>query len=121
MPYWFEDPMLRSLAPLALSTSIKGLTTIFNVPKMFVGANVFPSGVAIGVSGEAHTAAPSTQLRSSVSGSASVQKGPGIVPSAQAVPAQEQSSGSVESQGLRTQVCTTEPSISSVSTQSSPG
>ena len=50
MPYWFEDPMLRSLAPLALSTSIKGLTTIFNVPKMFVGANVFPSGVAIGPS-----------------------------------------------------------------------
>ncbi len=50
MPYWFEDPTLRSLAPLALSTSIKGLTTIFNVPKMFVGANVFPSGVAIGPS-----------------------------------------------------------------------
>ncbi len=48
--YWFEDPMLRSLAPLALSTSIKGLTTIFNVPKMFVGANVFPSGVALGPS-----------------------------------------------------------------------
>jgi alcohol dehydrogenase class IV len=50
MPYWFEDPMLRSLAPLALSTSIKGLTTIFNTPKMFVGANVFPEGPAIGPS-----------------------------------------------------------------------
>ena len=50
MAYWFEDPMLRSLAPLALSTSIKGLTTIFNVPKMFVGANVFPSGEALGPS-----------------------------------------------------------------------
>ena len=50
MPYWFEDPMLRALAPLSLSSSIKGLTTIFNVPKMFVGANVFPSGVAIGPS-----------------------------------------------------------------------
>jgi len=50
MAYWFEDPMLRSLAPLALSSSLKGLSTIFNVPKMFVGANVFPSGVPIGPS-----------------------------------------------------------------------
>jgi alcohol dehydrogenase class IV len=50
MGYWFEDPMLRSLAPLALSSSIKGLTTIFNVPKMFVGANVFPTGVTVGPS-----------------------------------------------------------------------
>ena len=50
MPYWFEDPILKNLAPLALSTSIKGLTTIFNTPKMFIGANVFPEGLAIGPS-----------------------------------------------------------------------
>ena len=50
MAYWFEDPVLRSLAPLALSTSVKGLTTILNIPKMFIGANVFPEGPAIGPS-----------------------------------------------------------------------
>jgi alcohol dehydrogenase class IV len=50
MPYWFEDPTLKALAPLALSTSIKGLTTIFNTPKIFVGSNVFPEGLAIGPS-----------------------------------------------------------------------
>ena len=50
MPYWFEDPMLRSLLPLSISSSIKGLTTIFSVPKMIVGANVFPSGMTIGPS-----------------------------------------------------------------------
>ena len=50
MPYWFEDPMLRSLLPLSISSSIKGLTTIFSVPKMIVGSNVFPSGMAIGPS-----------------------------------------------------------------------
>jgi len=50
MAYWFEDPILRSLAPLALASSVKGLTTIFNTPKMFVGANVLPTGLAIGAS-----------------------------------------------------------------------
>jgi alcohol dehydrogenase class IV len=50
MPYWFEDPMLRSLLPLSISSSIKGLTNIFNVPKMIVGSNVFPSGMTIGPS-----------------------------------------------------------------------
>lgn len=50
MPYWFENPMLKALAPLALSTSIKGLTTIFNTPKMFIGSNVFPEGPVVGPS-----------------------------------------------------------------------
>lgn len=50
MAYWFENPTLRALAPLALSASIKGLTTIFNTPKLFVGANVFPEGPVIGPS-----------------------------------------------------------------------
>jgi alcohol dehydrogenase class IV len=48
MPYWFENPTLKALAPLALSTSIKGLTTIFNTPKMFIGSNVFPEGPVVG-------------------------------------------------------------------------
>jgi alcohol dehydrogenase class IV len=50
MAYWFEDPMLRSLLPLSISSSIKGLTNVFTVPKMIVGSNVFPSGMAIGPS-----------------------------------------------------------------------
>jgi len=48
MGYWFENPTLKALAPLALSTSIKGLTTIFNTPKMFIGSNVFPEGPVVG-------------------------------------------------------------------------
>ncbi len=48
MGYWFEDPILRNLAPLALSTSIRGLSTIFGTPRIFVGTNVLPSGPPIG-------------------------------------------------------------------------
>ena len=50
MGYWFENPTLKALAPLALSTSIKGLTTIFNTPIMFIGSNVFPEGPVVGPS-----------------------------------------------------------------------
>lgn len=50
MAYWFENPTLKALAPLALSTSIKGLSTIFNTPKIYVGSNVFPEGPVIGPS-----------------------------------------------------------------------
>jgi len=50
MGYWFENPTLKALAPLALSTSIKGLTTIFNTPKLFIGSNVFPEGPVVGPS-----------------------------------------------------------------------
>jgi hypothetical protein len=50
MAYWFDNPTLKALAPLALSTSIKGLTTIFNVPKIYAGANVLPQGPVIGPS-----------------------------------------------------------------------
>ena len=60
MAYWFEDPMLRSLVPLSLSSSVKGMANIFNVPKMFIGANVFPSGMAIGPSS---TESPSRSAR----------------------------------------------------------
>jgi len=50
MAYWFENPTLKALAPLALSTSIKGLATIFNTPIMFIGSNVLPGGPVIGPS-----------------------------------------------------------------------
>jgi len=50
MPYWFENPTLKALAPLALSSSIKGLTTIVNIPTLFIGANVFPQGPVVGPS-----------------------------------------------------------------------
>jgi alcohol dehydrogenase class IV len=48
MGYWFENPTLKALAPLALSTSIKGLTTIFRIPQLYIGSNVFPEGLVIG-------------------------------------------------------------------------
>ncbi len=48
MAYWFENPVLKALAPLALSSSVKGLNTIFNTPKMFIGSNVFPEGLVVG-------------------------------------------------------------------------
>jgi hypothetical protein len=50
MAYWFDNPTLKALAPLALSSSIKGLNTIFNTPLMFVGSNVLPEGPVIGPS-----------------------------------------------------------------------
>jgi alcohol dehydrogenase class IV len=50
MGYWFENPTLKALAPLALSSSIKGLLTIFKTPKIYVGSNVFPEGMVIGPS-----------------------------------------------------------------------
>jgi hypothetical protein len=48
MGYWFDDPTLKALAPLALSSSIRGLTTIFNTPKIYAGFNVIPEGPVIG-------------------------------------------------------------------------
>ena len=48
MSYWFEDPTLKALAPLALSSSIRGLTTIFATPKIYAGFNVIPEGPVIG-------------------------------------------------------------------------
>jgi len=50
MLYWFENPARKALAPLVLSTSIKGLTTIFNTPKLFIRSNVFPEGPVVGPS-----------------------------------------------------------------------
>ena len=50
MGYWFEDPTLKALAPLALSSSIRGLRTIFGTPKIYAGFNVIPEGPVIGAS-----------------------------------------------------------------------
>jgi alcohol dehydrogenase class IV len=50
MSYWFEDPALKGLLPLATATAIKGLTTFFNVPFIIMGSNVLPEGLVIGPS-----------------------------------------------------------------------
>ncbi|MCK5547011.1 MAG: iron-containing alcohol dehydrogenase [Rhodospirillaceae bacterium] len=48
MGYWYEDPTLKALVPLALSSSIRGLTTVINTPKTYAGFNVLPEGLVIG-------------------------------------------------------------------------
>lgn len=50
MSYWFIDPFLKGLLPLALSSSIQGLQTVFNTPQIIMGSNVFPEGPVIGLS-----------------------------------------------------------------------
>jgi alcohol dehydrogenase class IV len=50
MRYWFENPFLKNLLPLALATAPRGLATPFMVPKIFFGANVLPEGPVIGPS-----------------------------------------------------------------------
>lgn len=39
MAYWFQDPAIKGLLPLATSTSIKGLATFFNMPALVIGSN----------------------------------------------------------------------------------
>ena len=48
MDYWFTDPLLKALLPLASSTSIKGLSSTFATPTLFIGPNIFPEGMALG-------------------------------------------------------------------------
>ena len=50
MGYWFQDPGLKALLPLALANSIKGMTTLFKTPALIMGFNVFPEGMVIGPS-----------------------------------------------------------------------
>jgi len=50
MDYWFLDPMLKALFPLALSTTVKGLSTVFSTPTLIMGSNVFPEGPVLGAS-----------------------------------------------------------------------
>ena len=44
MAYWFEDPMLKALLPLATASGIRGLSSSFSTPNLFMGANVLPEG-----------------------------------------------------------------------------
>lgn len=50
MPYWFENPTLKAIVPLALSTAMKGLNTIIRIPTIYAGFNVLPEGPVIGPS-----------------------------------------------------------------------
>jgi alcohol dehydrogenase class IV len=50
MGYWFQDPALKALLPLALADSIRGMTTMFKTPTFIMGFNVFPEGMVIGPS-----------------------------------------------------------------------
>ena len=50
MAYWFENPVLRALVPLALSSAMKGLNTVIKVPTIYAGFNVLPEGPVIGPS-----------------------------------------------------------------------
>jgi len=47
MAYWFTDPIIKNLLPLAAATSIRGLSSTFATPKIFMGPNVFPEGIAL--------------------------------------------------------------------------
>lgn len=50
MDYWFENPVLKALVPLALSSAMKGLSTIIRIPAIYAGFNVLPEGPVIGPS-----------------------------------------------------------------------
>ena len=50
MSYWFQDPGIKALLPLATANSIKGLRTTFSTPAFIMGFNVFPEGISIGPS-----------------------------------------------------------------------
>lgn len=50
MSYWFEDPGIQSLLPLATASAIRGVTTVFNTPMIIMGSNAFPEGLVIGPS-----------------------------------------------------------------------
>jgi len=48
MGYWFTHPMVKVLMSMGNSTSIRGLSTTFSMPRLIMGANVFPEGKAKG-------------------------------------------------------------------------
>jgi alcohol dehydrogenase class IV len=50
MTYWFQDPGIKAILPLALADSVRGLTTLFKTPAFIMGFNVFPEGMVIGPS-----------------------------------------------------------------------
>ncbi|MFH2129600.1 MAG: iron-containing alcohol dehydrogenase [bacterium] len=48
MGYWFEDPGIKGLLPLATAAGIRGLSSVFNTPMMIMGANVFSEAPGLG-------------------------------------------------------------------------
>jgi hypothetical protein len=48
--YWFTDPALKNLLPLAGASAFKGLSTTFRTPMLIMGANALPEGPALGAS-----------------------------------------------------------------------
>jgi alcohol dehydrogenase class IV len=48
--YWFTDPALKNLLPLAGASAFKGLSTTFRTPMLIMGANTLPEGPALGAS-----------------------------------------------------------------------
>lgn len=48
MTYWFTDPVLRALVPLASASAIRGLSTPFAVPRIFMGANALSEAPGLG-------------------------------------------------------------------------
>ncbi|MBT4264696.1 MAG: iron-containing alcohol dehydrogenase [Deltaproteobacteria bacterium] len=48
MGYWFEDPGIKGLLPLATASGIRGLSGGFNTPMILMGPNVFPTGSSLG-------------------------------------------------------------------------
>jgi alcohol dehydrogenase class IV len=50
MTYWFTEPQLRNLIPLASAKAIRGLSSTFSAPTIVMGANALPEGPALGQS-----------------------------------------------------------------------
>ncbi len=48
MTYWFTEPALKSLVPLAGASAVRGLSTPFTVPKLFMGANALSEAPGLG-------------------------------------------------------------------------
>jgi alcohol dehydrogenase class IV len=48
MNYWFTIQLVKDRLPLAFSSSMKGLSSTFATPKMFMGPNALPEGPAMG-------------------------------------------------------------------------
>ncbi len=48
MSLWFNDPFLKSLVPLGASSSMRALSTRFNMPLILMGWNALPEGFSLG-------------------------------------------------------------------------
>jgi alcohol dehydrogenase class IV len=47
MTYWTDDPFLKRILPLATASFLKGLSTTFTSPNIFVGHNLLPAGAGL--------------------------------------------------------------------------